>query len=411
MKSSIFYSNILNNLVQEIREINPDGNCQVISGVLADALFLMIYGAGADELSLERGSQLLEYHLETAEEYILNYKWAHGITGLSWSLSLLYNNNLIAKEVLGEIDAVDDYIGMSLSYDFDLNSYDFATGALGKAHYFLERGNIKGDRYLGEIVNFLYNMAKGKMHNEAYWYDYYTVENPNDLIVNLGLFHGHASIVYFLSKMYKKGIAKEKSEILLKGALNFLERIYFQFGEHLPNKLLFDKKDKVLLEYKTSNIQGWCHGLISNALSFYFGGVVLNDHKRLKLFHDIIIRSTVMEIESVQYYENKEPDILLAHGRGKMNLTFCHGIIGNIFMLNKINKVLKNNQVSGYIDYLEDKLWDICIKGGKLKSEYFYHKGLIAGKSGLALLLIQQLGRDTRMLDKFFLLDLDYFDS
>ncbi|MNY70875.1 hypothetical protein D3C86_2090970 [compost metagenome] len=40
---------------------------------------------------------------------------------------------------------------------------------------------------------------------------------------------------------------------------------------------------------------------------------------------------------------------------------------------------------------------------------FFYHKGIIMGKSGLGFYLLQKLDMDTSVLDKLFLLDLESF--
>jgi len=355
MRNNEFYSELLDTIIEDLVKIEPDGHCQIMSGVLSDALLLRVLGSKINsEKLIERSSYLLDYHLETAEEHILNYKWAHGLPGLTWCIALLNNNKLIEDRVLGDIDQIDDIIGKSLVHDFDLKSYDLTVGALGKAHYFLERNNEKCRKYLEYIVDFLYENALGGKHNEAYWFDYYTIEHPQELVVNLGLFHGHSSIVYFLAKLYQKGIRSDRAKDLLMRSLNFLEKVYFEFDKNLPNRLLHCSDHKKLIEYPGGNVQGLCHGLISNALSFYFGGIALNENKWLDLFHEIIIDSTSIKLDHVEHNENGVPQIYVANGKGRMNITFCHGIIGYIYLFDKLNKTLKNEKVSAYLNYLED---------------------------------------------------------
>jgi len=412
MRNNEFYAGLLNTIIDDLVKIEPDGHCQVMSGILSDALLLRVLGSKINsEKLIERSAYLLDYHLETAEEYILNYKWAHGFPGLAWCIALLNNSKLIEDRVLGDMDQVDDVVGKSLVHDFDLKSYDLTVGALGKAHYFLERNNEKSREYLENIVDFLYENALGEKHNEAYWFDYYTIEHPQELVVNLGLFHGHSSIVYFLAKLYLKDIRSDRTKELLIRSLNFLEKIYFRFDKNLPNRLLYEFEHKKLIEHPAGNVQGLCHGLNSNALAFYFGGIVLNENKWLELFEEIIVGSTSMKLEHVEHIENSEPQIHVAEGKGQMNVTFCHGIMGNIYLLDKLNRTLKNEKISAHLNDLEEFLWKLCIKEGELENHYFYHKGILSGKSGLALLLMNKLGEETSVLDKLVLLDLGSFSK
>jgi len=412
MRNNEFYSGLLNTIIEDLVEIEPDNHCQVMSGVLSDALLLRVLGSKINsEKLIERSSYLLDYHLETAEEYVLNYKWAHGLPGLTWCIALLNNNKLIDDGVLGDMDQIDDLIGQSLVHDFDLKSYDFTVGALGKAHYFLERNNEKSKKYLEKIVGFLCENALGEKENDAYWFDYYTIEHPQELVVNLGLFHGHSSIVYFLAKLYLKDIRSDRAKELLVRSLNFLEKVYFEFDKNLPNRLLYSSDHKKLIEHPGGNVHGLCHGPISNALAFYFGGTVLNENKWLGLFEEIIADATSMTLERVEYGDSSEPQIYMADGKGHMNLTFCHGIIGNVYLFDKLNGILKNEKISAYLNGLEGFLWKLCIKEGKLENDYFYHKGILSGKSGLALLLMNKLGEETSILDKLVLLDLESFSK
>lgn len=401
------YLKLLNDLI-DTQTIIPDENCQVISGVLSDALFSLVCGKALNSQSMiDQGYKLIDYHVETAEKYVLNYKWAHGITGLAWLLSLLSNKSLVDKNILNEIGKIDDYIGRSLKHDFDLKSYDFAVGALGKAHYFLERNTKKSKKYICEIIDFLDQSAIRPNDNECFWIDYYTGDNQNDLLVNFGMFHGHASIVYFLSKFYKEGICKNKSKRLLINTLNFLERIYQANNKNIPNKLLFN--DKKFEKYETINIQGWCHGLLSNSLSFYFAGKVLKETRWIKIFKKLVAEASDFKCEKINYQNGTEPSIQFSNNKGRTDISFCHGLIGNIFMYNKLNKIFNDQKYLRTSEYLEEILLDIIIENKNLNTKFFFYKGVTSGVSGLGLLLLQKLQKDTSLMDKLFLLDLEYF--
>ncbi|WP_143959467.1 glycoside hydrolase family protein [Litoribacter populi] len=301
MKNNIDFNSLLKQCVNAVCLIDLDDNCQILSGVLSDGLFLLCYGSKSNDFdSINRGNFIVDYHLDTAEKYLLNFKWGHGVTGLAWMLSLSVNMNLIDKKVLNNIKTIDHFIGKSLISDFNYNSYDLTVGAFGKAHYFLER-NISGvSIYLEKIVDFLDNTAQYYSENEIFWFDYYTEGEHGKLKINMGLLHGHGSIIYFLSKFLKSGILKSRTHKLLNGALNFLKLIYNLYNGLIPNSLYYDKKAKSFFTDKHEiSVQGWCHGVISNSFGFYFGGCVLEDEMWIKLFKKNITLLTSFRCENI----------------------------------------------------------------------------------------------------------------
>lgn len=404
------YNQLLNQVNEDVYNIKTDEHCQVISGVLSDSLFLLISGnrLGNQKL-INRSYELIDYHLETAEKFILNYKWAHGITGLGWMIATLCNEHLLDLSILGEIEQLDEHIGRSLLYDFEFKSYDFSVGALGKVHYFLERKNTTTNSFLSQTIDYLDYSAVQYKEIGCFWLDNYTIEKPDDLLINFGLFHGHTSIIYFLSKIYNAGISVQKCEKLLNSSMNFLEYIYRTYDQNIPNGILFDRESGILNQYSNeAEIQGWCHGLLSNSLAFYIGAKTLKNQKWLDIFYELLDKVCSYELDRIEYLSTGEPTFYLKNGKGRIDSTFCHGLIGHIYMLDKLNKIDPNEKLKKSSQYWEDILMKYCLKDSKLPN-YFYHKGMIMGKSGLGLFLLQKLNMDTSILDKLFLLDLESF--
>lgn len=404
------YRSLLSQVNSDVIKIKTDEHCQVISGVLSDALFLLISGKNLNDQNLiNRSYELIDYHLETAEKFILNYKWAHGITGLGWMIATLCDKGLLDSSILGEIAELDECIGKSMLYDFEFESYDFSVGALGKIHYFLERNNKVARNYIVQAVDYLDQSAIRLKTGGCFWLDHYTNENPNDLLVNFGLFHGHSSIVYFLGKIYNAGIETQKCEKLLEESLLFLHQIYISFNHNIPNGLLFNRESEDFELYPIEHeIQGWCHGLLSNSLAFYFGAKTLKNQKWMGIFLEIINQVCNYKLDRVEYINNNEPTFYLRNGMGSIDTTFCHGLIGHIYMLDKLNKLLPNDMLKESSLYWENILMKYSFQ--KFKNiNFFYHKGIIMGKSGLGFYLLQKLDMDTSVLDKLFLLDLESF--
>ncbi len=94
-----------------------------------------------------------------------------------------------------------------------------------------------------------------------------------------------------------------------------------------------------------------------------------------------------------------------------MNLSFCHGIVGHIFMLDKIQRIFPSLEIKNSIFYWEGVLNKLLKSDDGYNFDHFYPKGIVTGKSGLGILAMQRLNYEIIGIDKVFLLDLEYFQN
>ncbi len=384
-----------------------DGHCQILSGALSEVFYYLRYGLiFNDNKSIEKAYDILNYHSETANDYVLNYKFAHGLPGIAWLSCFLVNNGFLSNEYLENFDDIDYAIKKSLSWDRENKLYDYTVGALGKAQYFLEREKTDlTNQALHEILDILETNAIWNDKDSCTWLDYYTSTNtPGALnpkpFYNLGLGHGISSIVYFLCKLYKADINKSKCEVLIRGAINWLiSQRTSQYSPYAyPNIVGSSVVEDVY------NVQGWCHGLLSNSFSYFFAGKTLADSSYLNEFGIALKYCKKITVEKAL---SSCDELILPKGV-KIGLDFCHGASGIIYMYDKLAIVTKNSDAIDLSKYwntevLQNIVQEKCLTG-------FYKYGILGGLPGLGMALLQKID-NTKLLgwDKALLLDFEAF--
>lgn len=404
----------LNLLTTIASAISPEGDryCQVLTGYLSDAIFLLEMNEVYHIPKIaQKAMTLLSRHLNDIEHHAQVFNWFHGLPGLLWAMHVLKKNNAIDIEMddIVDLEAVDHYVGVSLNKNFEEQIFDVTTGFLGKALYFLERGEA-ANIYLERIADFLEDIAVWDSENRCFWIDYRT-DGRNDPIINLGLFHGITSIVYCLCKFYKHGIRKEKCEKLITGAINYLDSVLEFYGT-LPNQLLYDESGEFSEDLAKYGLQGWCHGLLSTALSYYFSGKVFDNQSWMTRFERLVVKST--EYRSLFPFVNKKEKLYFKiSDESTMDIGFCHGIIGNIYMYDKIYSTTGIGQCQIASAYWEEQLIDSVDLKKIMSNNNFSKKGILSGRSGLGMMLLQKdrlsSGKSNTIFDQFVFLDLESF--
>lgn len=407
-------SNHLNLLTSIASTISSEGDryCQVLTGYLSDSIFLLEMNEVYHTPKIaEKAMKLLNKHLNNIEHHAQVCNWFHGLPGLLWVMHVLRKNNIIDIEMgdIADLEAIDQYLGVSLDKNFEEQIFDVTTGFLGKALYFLERGKA-ADIYLERIADFLDDIAVWESGNRCYWIDYRS-EGRNEPIINLGLFHGITSIIYCLCKFYKHGIRKGKCEKLITGAINYLDSVLEFYGT-LPNQLLYNESGEFSKERAKYGLQGWCHGLLSNALSYYFSGKVFDNHTWLKRFEELVVQSS--EYRSLFPFTNKKEKLYFKiSDESTMDIGFCHGIIGNIYMYDKIYSATGIGQCQIASAYWEGQLTGSLGWKEIMSDNNFSKKGILFGKSGLGMMLLQKerflSGKSNPIFDQLVFLDLETF--
>lgn len=409
MHSDKYYEDILFNINKTVKR-DFDGHCQVMSGVLSDALYFFKYALHfKDEESMDRAYEIVNYHIETATDHLLNYKFAHGLPGISWMVSFLNNQGLIDKELLIHFKEIDLAIEKSLEWDFADHTYDLTVGMIGKGQYFFERGlTADNTKIISNIIDQLELQAVFFNSGSCAWLDHYTsLHNKDERKIgpyyNLGLGHGLSSVVYFLCKCYKAGIQREKTEKLINSSLNWL---YEQEDlAHYPYILENIKYSGEQTGTYQSRIQGWCQGLISNGFSFLIAGRTLGSSDYLKKFDEILSASTKIRSEE-KLFDGKEFKLT---NDSVLDLSFCHGLTGLIFLYDRLYFLTQNSDCMTMSNYWSEIMFKDVLSNIPLGE--FYNHGILGGLPGLGMTILQKLdlGKSSFGWEKAFLLDLENF--
>ncbi|RAJ11168.1 lanthionine synthetase-like protein [Chitinophaga skermanii] len=380
-----------------------DKNCQIMSGVLSDALYFFYYGiVYQDQSAKDRAYRNFAYHTDTVNEHMMNYKFAHGLTGMAWFSQFLVNNNLLPADYTEDFNDIDEAIIHTMSWDAEDQVYDHTIGTIGKCIYLMERGTNQHYKTLSEAVLTLRRTAHFSDDGKACcWLDLYTShfnEAPRKRVnyYNHGLAHGLSSIVFFLCKCYKQDIEKETCEQLIVASLNWLRqhKNEQQFPYIYPNIVYRDG------EVNTSFTQGWCMGLISNAAPFYFAGKTLGNEEWINNFREAIQIS-----QHITLTKNNFPSLEITGGHA-MELHMCHGMSSFIYQYDKIYNETGWQECKDMGDYWANHLTSYLTDDVLIN---FPKHGILRGLPGLALpLLNRENGSKVNFAwDKILLFDIE----
>jgi tetratricopeptide (TPR) repeat protein len=379
-----------------------DGHCQVMSGVLSDALYFFYYGLHYNNQEmLDRAYRIVDYHIETANDYVLNFKFAHGLPGIAWLTQFLVNKKLLPAECTGDLHEIDAAIDKTIEWDRQDHVYDLTVGSIGKGLYYFERGAAEHQPVIERILNILHQTAVYTPDDACAWLDHYTsphYKSPRKRTsyYNLGLGHGHASIVYFLCLCYRHGINRPLCEQLITGAIRWLQqhKLNAQWPYVLPNLVFRDG------ETNDDFTQGWCHGLVSNATALYFAGKTLQNEQWLQEFRDIIALSRKIICIDPNY-----PTLKITGGYG-IDLSLCHGVASFVYLYEKIYRQTSWPECREASDY-----WTALLESSLTEDVLFHHRrhGLLGGLPGIAIsFMSREAGEHTAFnWDRILLFDIE----
>jgi lantibiotic modifying enzyme len=178
---------------------------------------------------------------------------------------------------LSELD-IDDYLleldgalAMLMETKISGRNFDLYTGALAAGYYFLSRpeNNQKVNDWLTTLVAGIEEGAE-KDDDGDYCWRMPTLFNR----VYLGISHGSALIISFLTNVYERGIANESCDRIIRKAVNFLLKMKFGFAKGLfPNYI--GEVDKGPKQFAL------CYGDIGIGYALFRAGTVLKEPKLL----------------------------------------------------------------------------------------------------------------------------------
>ncbi|NOQ24520.1 MAG: hypothetical protein GQ564_04085 [Bacteroidales bacterium] len=367
-------------VILDIKNLPVDNG--IMGGKVGIATFLFYYAKLYDKQDpYDYALELLISVFDDINNGFNYHTQAGGLAGIGTAIEFLTQEELIEADTDEMLGGLDDFLYKKMIHELKNSNYDFLHGAVGIGLYFLKRkSNKKSHEFLKNFVNELDSIAY-KDEQGIRWLSVLNREE-NSQGYNLGLSHGIASIIVFLSKLYSEGIAKEKVLGLLSGAVKYLLNQQLDITKFKSNFPSWVCKD----EPSTHSRLAWCYGDLGIGIALWQAGNNTNNETWKEKAIEILLHSTKRR-------DLKEDSIVDAG--------LCHGSEGIAHIYNRMYIYTNRNefkdaaiywfeqtlQMAKYEDGLAGyKVWRTPEYGG-LQNEY----GFLEGIAGIGLSLISAI--------------------
>ncbi len=275
---------ILKNIADTLYDFDFDQiGIGLMGGKTGVSLFMYYYYRYSnDEKYLEKANEYIESDFEQINNGFSFGTHAGGISGILYALSIMKEERFadIDEELLHEFDT---YLSDSINACFGSDNYDFLHGALGYGIFYLREPK----RYVKELENTfeqLKRMATDFKENGVAWHSVNSHANFEGY--NLSLSHGLASIIHFLSKLYKHNICKNEVYNLLSEAVKYLFynlQPVNEIGSYFPAW-----SDPGVYEWSR---MAWCYGDMGIAASLWQVGHITGNNEWRDKAEEILLYS------------------------------------------------------------------------------------------------------------------------
>ena len=325
---------LLEKKLKEIHQIIQDKRSEetqigVLAGLSGISLFEFYYSKYLDiDDHADIGVEMLTECIDKINEGYSYPTFCTGIAGAGWVLDHLEQEEFMDADNDDLLPELDQYIYTFMVTDMKNGNYDFLHGAIGYAFYFLNRyRNTKSDelkdKYKGiinEFMDLLDDLSEKEGDDMLKWESELSIETK-ERGYNLSLSHGMSSIVGILTKFHVHDDFKEKSEPMLRGAVNYImshkttkEDPFSIFPSWITGKPE-DKEGQSRL--------AWCYGDLGVAMRFWYASKTLNDKE---------LGETALEVLKHSAARTAVEDSMVR------DAGVCHGSYGNAQMFFRMYK-------------------------------------------------------------------------
>lgn len=180
-------------------------------------------------------------------------------------------NRLLEMDTGDYLSDIDNTLLGLMKSKISTGNFDLNCGALASGYYYLSRTEhthlING--HLTALVHGMEEMAFKDADGDYYW------ETPPLLNrVYLGISHGSASIISFLTNVYERGTAQDSCRRILSKAANFLRKQKHDYGRGLFPNYIGDS-DTGPKQFSL------CYGDLGIGYALYRAGIVLQEEHLL----------------------------------------------------------------------------------------------------------------------------------
>lgn len=310
--------------------INCHGNNSITNGIseIADLLLMKLNLTDIDEIGLLEGKTGIALFLFYYSRYSNKKKYfdkalnliyddinrinneptsssSNKLSRIGWTIKHLVECGFLGHEKLKILRDIDSLLYEGMIDDVKEGNYDLLHGSLSKGMYFMSKINKASKLYLTHLVDELEKISELNNDGDIMWK---TILNPltNSVGCNLGLSHGIASIIAFLSCVYKLNINKEKANYLLRGAVQFIFKQTLNTEKYISNFPCWVGNDEPLSPSRLA----WCYGDLGIGMAIWQASKAVNDEDWEKKTIEILLHSTKRKDLTMNYVY----DAALCHG-------------------------------------------------------------------------------------------------
>jgi len=389
---------LVRNLEEKLKEINqivvtnhePEVSIGALTGGAGEALFLFNYAKYADdEVAYEGGITKITQCVDLINNGFDKSTFCAGIAGFGWVLDHLEMNDFVEVGSDDILPDFDDFLRDVMMANMKIGDYDFLHGAIGHAYYFLNRyRNTKStalrnkyESILLEFINLLYQAAhENKTQGTLAWPAHDRYENFKKEY-RLGLSHGIASIIGFLSKLSQYEVFQNPSKEMLKKTVRFVLNTKNIIDGHVslyPTAVMADGGRKELSRL------AWCNGDLGIGIRFWYASEVLGNNILKKEAMDIINFSTGRRS---------------AENTAVVDSSICHGAYGNAQVFNRMYKISGDSHYKEATEFwLQDGLNRATHEDGiagykqyRMEGKWSSETSLLEGVAGIGLVILDYL--------------------
>jgi len=353
---------------------------------LGKSLFLsQYYSFSKKDVYLDKSLSYLESVLNDLSSTQFDLSFSNGITGIGWLLSFYINEGILSRKHLSLINDLEPLIKKEISWDVKFGIYDPFVGLVGRGVFYLELSKIEKKHLatVDMIVDALDHMAIRFDGDLITWSDNYSIDkkHENQQTFTLGgLAHGVPAIVIFLCQCYHQNIKKQKIKKLLPEVLNWM----FQYQGRSKN---FCFPNCVIDgEPEDSGSLAWCNGDLGVFLAVLRAEKIIKNKNTFKMIEKDM--NTIIGLDLDKSFVDLDSDHTIDTG-------ICHGVAGIIHMIDVLNKEMpgsiENNRITYWLDKIINQMDDLKFPSDGEEEEWGSNQGLLMGKSGLGLILLQLL--------------------
>jgi len=359
-------------------------NIGLMSGKPGIALFLFYYADDKTKQKFyDKAFELVQEVFDAINDGFTFHTFAGGLAGIGWTISLLAEKDFIDIDAEDSLSELDEYLYNAMMADIRSGNYDFLHGAVGNAIYFLHRlPNPEAENYLTTFIDELESAGQHNADGSIKWESVIDHEAGKKGF-NISMSHGIASIVAFLAKVYTTGIAKEKVEKLLNGAVQFLlqQRLdRSKYSSYFPSYAL-ESQDEL-----NSSRLAWCYGDLGISVALWHASRAMKN----KAWEDIAVEILKHAAQRRDLQKN-----------GVLDAGLCHGTAGNAQIFYRMYALTGITELKDAGDYWLDQTlimarFDDGFAGFKAWRTEKYggwqgEAGLLEGVAGIGLALITAL--------------------